>query len=151
MSGPILLDQGFKQLLFKLGLLANINTTATQNSGVEGEPHWVSDAELLYMHNGTKNVRVGKRRSVSKTADYTLTEPDDICLVDTTSGAVTITLMPAADVEGQEYTIKKVAGGNTLTIDGDGSEEIDGSTTKTVTAATTIHSDGTEWWIVSQY
>lgn len=43
---------------FKQGLAANINATATVNSAVEGEPHWTTDTDQLYVFNGAENVRV---------------------------------------------------------------------------------------------
>jgi hypothetical protein len=86
------------------------------------------------------------------TGDTTLTDSHDIVLVDASGGAVTITLPPAADGY-KEYTIKVIdTSSNLVTIDGDGSEEIDGSTSITLTTydSFTIVSDGTAWWIISQ-
>lgn len=46
------------QIKFKSGLAANINSTVTQNLAVEGEPHWTTDTNQLYMFNGTENCQV---------------------------------------------------------------------------------------------
>ncbi|OQW48868.1 MAG: hypothetical protein A4C66_05940 [Nitrospira sp. HN-bin3] len=67
------------------------------------------------------------RRLVS--AATTLTEWDDSVDVDTTSGNITVTLPPAASVPGKQYHIKKSVAANTLTVDGNGSETIDGAAT----------------------
>lgn len=68
-------------------------------------------------------------RSVS--ANTTLTYEDDYVLVDTTAGSVAITL-PASKA-GKEFEIIKIAAANSVTVDGDGSETICGSTTMLLT------------------
>lgn len=47
-----------QQLKFKTGLNANINATATKNLAVEGEPHWTTDTDKLWVFDGSNNVRV---------------------------------------------------------------------------------------------
>jgi hypothetical protein len=42
----------------KTGLDGDINTSATQSLAAEGEPHWTTDTDELYVFNGTKNVRM---------------------------------------------------------------------------------------------
>jgi hypothetical protein len=91
------------------------------------------------------------RPLVVKSAAYTATATDTIILVDATSAAVTITLPAASGIEGQAYTFKKTdASANAVTIDGNLSETIDGSTTYTLAdqydSVETI-SDGTNWVI----
>lgn len=54
----------------------------------------------------------------------TLLSTDRVLLVDTTSGAVTVTLPPAASVPAQSYEVKLIAGANNVTLDADGSENI---------------------------
>lgn len=46
------------QLQFKQGLEANINTDVTKNLAVEGEPHWCTDTDQLWMFDGTQNKQV---------------------------------------------------------------------------------------------
>lgn len=86
------------------------------------------------------------------TAATTITAADALVLVDTTSGAVTVTLPAAAVSTGKRFTVKKTnAGANNVTLDGDGSETIDGAATlawNTQYAAYTVQSDGSVWWIV---
>lgn len=92
-----------------------------------------------------------------KTASYTITIADatKIIAVDSTTGAATITLLAAAVAgDGFEVTVKKTdSSSNAVTIDGDGSETIDGSATYAITRqyeATSIRSDGTNWLILSR-
>ena len=87
----------------------------------------------------------------TKTAAYTLTRGDAMILADCTSAAFTVTLPPAVDLKGRVYHIKKIdSSGNAVTLDGDGAETIDGSTTKVnyVRYATiSVISDGSNWHI----
>lgn len=63
------------------------------------------------------------------TASATLFPSDNVVLVDTTAGAVTLTLPDAANARGLVLTVKRVTGGgNACTVQGAGSDVIDGST-----------------------
>ena len=83
-------------------------------------------------------------------ASDTLGTSDHTVLCDCTLNSITINL-PAA-IDGQQYVIKKIDSSiNTVTIDGDSSETIDGALTKILTTqyeCVTIVSDGTNWFIV---
>lgn len=60
----------------------------------------------------------------------------------------TVTLPPAAKFNGWEYTIKNINTG-IVTVDGDGSETIDGATTQDIAVqwdSMTIYSNGTGWF-----
>lgn len=90
----------------------------------------------------------GLWNNVSKTAAYTATDDDVWIRVDTTGGAVTITLPTAASIAGRYYIVQKIAGGNNVTVDGDGAETINGAANKTIStqwAALLVISDGTNW------
>lgn len=88
-------------------------------------------------------------QSATKSANYTVTASDRLLYVDTTSGNVTLAL-PAAATPGA-YTLfsaVKTAAGNNLVLDPNGSELIDGASTKTITALNArvdFYSDGTAW------
>lgn len=60
-------------------------------------------------------------------------DDDYLTLVDTTAGNATITLPSVASCLGRIYVFKKLVAANTLTIDGDGAETIDGAATQAVT------------------
>lgn len=94
---------------------------------------------------------------LDKTADYTVTVADHgkVINVDSTGGAVDITL-PAAATAGNGFhvTVKAAEVSNTITVDADGSETIDGATTRTLDAlyqTETYVSDGSEWYVVRSY
>ena len=82
----------------------------------------------------------------SITAAYTVKISDDIILC---SGTYTVTLPPVADATNQVFYIKNTDA-NAITVDGDGSETIDGSTTKVLSEHDylLIVSDGSEWHLL---
>lgn len=77
--------------------------------------------------------------------DYTIT-------ADATAGAITVNLPTAASASGYIFNIKKIdISVNAVTIDGNGAETIDGSTTQTLLIqyeSITIQSSGTTWHIL---
>lgn len=87
-------------------------------------------------------------------ANYTMDGPanDRVILADAGAGAVTVTLIAAAGNEGRVVTIKKVdASANAVTIDGSGTETIDGAATQVLSAQyedITVVCDGTAWFII---
>ena len=92
----------------------------------------------------------------TKTANYTITGSDDLILGDTSGGTFTLTLPTAASAaSGRVYTIKYTDSGfaNALTIDGDGSETIDGDLTKALNTEgeiLSVVSDGSNWQVLSR-
>lgn len=88
----------------------------------------------------------------SQTANYTetATSGTKIILCNTTSGAFTVTL-PTAVGNTATLVVKKTAGTNILTVDGAGSETIDGGLTAELYEAQesiTLISDNTNWLII---
>ncbi len=96
--------------------------------------------------------------TVSKNANYTATINDHTIRVDASGGSRTITLPTAAAAynstvgAGMVLIIKKTdSSGNSVIIDGDGSETIDGATTVTITTqyqSYKIQSNGTSWDVI---
>lgn len=115
-------------------LRARING-ATRNLAVEGGPQVVAYA--------------------AKTATYTATANDGLILCDAAAGSFDVDLPAAATVPGLRLTIKKTTAANTVNIDPDGTELIDGSSTSialtTQWSSRTIVSNGTSWFIESAY
>lgn len=84
----------------------------------------------------------------SKTSTYTVDNED--CVVNCTSGTFTVTLPTAVGLTGQYFVIKN-SGTGIITIDGDGSETIDGAATKILAVqyeSMTLISNGANWIIV---
>jgi len=98
---------------------------------------------------------VAKRTVTSKTAAYTVTTADQINLGDATSAAFTYTLPTAVGNSGLELVFKKTdSSSNAITVDGDGSETIDGEITIDLEFQNDfikIISDGTNWQIIEKF
>lgn len=75
-----------------------------------------------------------------------------VLLANPSGGAITVNLPPAANYRGVVYLVKKTdSGGNTVTLDGDGAETIDGAATLVLSAAyeaKRIVSNGTAWFTI---
>ena len=97
------------------------------------------------------NAAWAKEKSVAtKTANYTATVSDRLIIIDATSNTVTITLPAASGNTGLRFYLKCINAANTVTIDGNASETIDGETTQVllVDDCMEIICDGTNWRIV---
>lgn len=95
--------------------------------------------------NGIKMAYAGK------SGDYTATATDGVLAVDTTGGNVTITLPAASGNAGLVLTMKKTVAANSLIIDGNGAETIDGAANVTLTAQydyRTVVCNGSNWLII---
>lgn len=73
--------------------------------------------------------RVQRKNHRIVAAATTLTANDDIVLVDTTSGSVTVTLPDARQHANHVFHVKKMIAANTCTVSRSGSDTIDGATT----------------------
>ena len=96
-------------------------------------------------------------KTVSSAATLSLTPSNastynsiEVIYTATGSSAYTVTLPTAASIEGKKIHVKRLATAN-ITVDGDGSETIDGSATFVLTSqysSITVISDGTNWIII---
>jgi hypothetical protein len=89
------------------------------------------------------------------TEDFTASSTSKAIFADATAAPITVLLPPAASNPGQQLTVKKVdASANAVTIDGDGTETIDGSLTQGLAAqfdGYVIKSNGTTWFIIGAF
>jgi hypothetical protein len=92
------------------------------------------------------------RNHASKSGAYTTTLGDGIIGVDSSGGAVTISLGTATAVQGFSISIQDeggAAGTNTITIDTEGAELVNGAASVTITtnyAKLDVYSDGTNFF-----
>jgi hypothetical protein len=90
----------------------------------------------------------------TKTISASIASTDFTTLCNNTAGAITLVLPNAAGIGGRIYIIKKISGsGNNVTIDGFGTQTIDGSLTFVMTnqySTIMIQSDSANWNIISQ-
>ena len=88
----------------------------------------------------------------SVNVDTTLDDTNFTVLVDASGGNRIINLPTAIGIAGTVYNIKKTDSSiNTVTIDGNGAQTIDGKITKIITTQyenVTIQSDGANWVIL---
>ena len=88
----------------------------------------------------------------SLSADTTIDDTYGTMSVDATAANTTITLPTASGITGKIYRIAKSdASANTVIIDGNASETINGATTLTLQyrySSVSIQSDGTNWIII---
>ena len=140
------LNKGNFTIRFKRGLAAAINTAVTKSLAVEGEPHWTTDDNRLYVYDAGGDVMVEfKKRlftATTKTADYAATANDEV--IKFTSNA-TLTL-PAATGSGQHYLVR--ASGCTVVVDGNGTDTINEELTQTLFAGDSVQiiDDGSGLW-----
>lgn len=86
----------------------------------------------------------------TKTANYTTTATDDYILVDASGGSRTITLHAAATATKPVHIKRINSGANTVIIDPNSTETVDGATTRTLTQqyeAVSLVSDGSNWYV----
>ena len=118
----------------------------------------MSASDTLSESRATINTNLGLARKwtvapIDNTdSPYTAADADMI-LCDCTSGNITVNLPASASASGHAYTIKKTdAGAFAVTVDANGSETIDGATTRSLTSqhdSLTIVADGSGWQIAA--
>lgn len=95
-------------------------------------------------------VFAGTSRSITVTNSASIS--DYLILADATAGNITVALPAAASSSGTTLVVKKTdVSVNTVTLDGNGAETIDGVTTKVLSAqyaSLMIFCNGTAWWII---
>jgi len=142
------LDSAYKSLKLDIS-----NTTQLTQGATAG--HYLkcitpgSAAQFAAVPSATNNV------IASRSANYTVTDTDNITTVLVTTGtaAITITLPTASDNNYRIITVKKVdSGTGTVIIDGEASETIDSTATKTLYSqwdAITVQCNSVNWFVSS--
>lgn len=86
---------------------------------------------------------------VTKTGAYSIVASDGLILCNAAAGGFTVTLPTAVGRMGKIFIVMKVdSSGNTVTVDGDGSETINGSATQSLSVQWNkwmLQSDGSNW------
>lgn len=128
------------QWIIQLGIAVNATTMSINSAG--------SAVAVKISSNG-----IGPYLSTSsKTANYTATANDDVLLCDASSASFTITLPAASSLPGKTYHVKKTDSSvNTITLDGNASETIDGLLTQVIATqyqTISIVNNGSNWSII---
>lgn len=85
------------------------------------------------INRGADGFLFSVKRITNADSPYDQNINDSILICDSTAGSITINLLPALEWEQKRLTVKKIVAANTVTIDGDNAETIDGTTTKALT------------------
>ena len=143
-------------------VIKEISTPSTPASGY-GSVYFKTDGELYVKNDAGTESQVSNQTSgsgilavSSKTTTYTAATSDDLLLVSGASASWTLTLFTAVGNTGKVLKIKRTDNtiANTVTVDGNGSETIDGSTTVVLCLKyqdLEIVSDGTNWQILNHF
>jgi len=138
-----------KPLVFRSSIGENMRIdNATGNVGIgTASPAALLDVNGSVAMNITQPDLAGNSYTIAA-GDYTVLIDDDDADV---SGTVVVALPAAATSTGRMLNIKKIGSSQTVQLDGNASEEIDGSTTQDITTqynSILIQCDGTAWWIL---
>lgn len=91
-------------------------------------------------------------QAATKTGNFTVTTSTRLLYADTSGGSITFALPALAGVTANTvYSFQKVSASNSLVLNPDGSETIEGASTYTLTAnyaRVDIYSDGSEWKVI---
>ncbi len=114
------------------------NIVVVDGDGVAGNP-----TIQLAVSPDIQGLRVS---TLTTSANYNATANDYVILV---SATATVNLPAAATFDGQIYAIRNIGSG-TVTIDPSGTEQIDGTATKSLAAGefSTIVCDGAQWFTI---
>ena len=107
--------------------------------------HRESVKRLVYGESFKLNISIETGSSITPGSSPVL-------LCDASSNSVTVNLPSASDSINTVYYVKKIdSSGNTVTIDGNSNETIDGSLTQVISVqydSLTVVSDGSNWHII---
>lgn len=147
------------------GVITDAGTFVLSGAPNAGANASITRPNALWVQSGMSRFEgITAHPIVTKTTTYTATIADHTILADATAAGFTITLPPVASVYSSAAStngnttagilvIKKIdATGNIVTIDGNGSETIDGSLTQSLDAqweAMIIQAGATGWYILS--
>ncbi len=131
-----------------------LSDDAKQYFGTDKDAYaqWDATAAMLRLVGAIGPI---KKKSLSKTADYTITDTDpDLIFVGALSAHATITLPTAADNAGRKIIVILAGdpGAYNVVVDGEGSETINGATTKTNSdqySMLEVTCNGTAWFITN--
>jgi len=134
----------------KISQLNNlVRLTADDLFVVVNDPSGAAETVKTSRANATKRLI----ESTAKTANYSLTTNDEIILFDSSASSLSAYLPAASGSQGKCFTIKKIdSSSNSVTIDPNASETIDGSGTYFLSSqndVVTIVCDDTNWRVIS--
>lgn len=135
-----------------LGNIIGVNTIDSVFIGPTAPPAPVDGVLWLDTSVPSSAAGAGTLPVTTITSDTILTSSEVVVLCDAILGAITVTLPAASASEGKRYYIKKLdASANSVIVEGNASETIDGGLTAEITSqyqSITIVCDGENWSIL---
>lgn len=128
-----------------VGHLVNTNNVNQWKVGSDRTAWETDDLGVVRFPNGVKLI------TRANTSSYTALIADNTILC-SPSADMTVTLPLASTANGTILTIKKLTAAFNVTIDGNGSETIDGATTLVLTtqwSSRTLICNGTSWYVIA--
>ncbi len=138
--------------------LVTLDTSAANDAGVLRDSNGDDTSKTRTASTGLIVGGFLKAYTATKTANFTVDEVASattnatIFLCDPTSGSITVTLPAAAGSTNRVLFFVKTVAANSLILDGNGSETINGATTKTTTGQYAIYAiacDGSNWFAIN--
>jgi len=112
----------------------------------------ISESDVTYINGNLIDEKIIALRTIQTlTSSGTMSNAYRTTLCDTSSGDIDLTITAAANSERLRFTIKKIDAANNVNITTAASDDIDGSTTITLTSlndSVELESDGTQYNIV---
>lgn len=143
---------GYRYLNTTTGTFVN-NVTTDDNTWASGSTVTPTSAYYESLRVDGATALTGLKTAIrTVTTDDTATLLDYAILADAIGGNIIETLPPAATCSGLILVVKKIdPSSNTVTLDGDSSETIDGATTQVISIqwnSFMVQSNGTAWFII---
>jgi hypothetical protein len=135
-------------------VVAAVGSVYLQLDGTTDTTHWTKDSGAG--NTGWVSPAAAKQKNSANIINITADRLADTFfyyIADAALQQITVSLPPAADHEGLEYTVKKTdSSAFKVIIDPDGTENIDGTSTSLELEyqheSITVVSDGTDWWVI---
>jgi len=150
--------------LVTAGLSANtrivVSDANKQLSEIDDLTQWIAGGNQIQITDdgdGTISIQVKNLIEINNITgsnspyDISISAYRSMVIVDASANAVTVNLPPAANWAGQTIIVKKTDNVNNVTIQANGTENIDGSNSDSITGqygSATYISDGTDIWKV---
>lgn len=129
------------------------NNLASIQGGTSAEYYHLTSAQHTSTVSLIGKTWIGAATTDVTAASHTHAVTERYLLCDTTSNAITVNLVAAATAgDGYRLDVKVVDATNAVTIDGNGSETIDGATTKVLSTlydGVSLVCDGSNWYILA--
>jgi len=141
-AGVVLLDAAGTELILWAGatgafpVLGKLHSSITLIADNTNSAWWVIGSNRINAPHTWKSIATGD-------SPYAVTDVDEVIKADTSGGNIEIDLPATTNRDGRRIRIERPSASNTLTLDPDGTEQIDGAGAGT---AVTLAAAAGNWW-----